>query len=55
MRVGVKKEKIENDNLDDFPKFLSDMYTSMSTALKKGVQFMFGTLQQKLTTLFSNF
>jgi len=31
-----KREKIENDNLDDFPKFLSDMYTSMSTALKKG-------------------
>lgn len=31
-----KREKIANDKLDDFPKFLYDVYTTISTALKKG-------------------
>jgi len=31
-----KREKIANDKLDDFPKFLCDVYTTISTALKKG-------------------
>ena len=31
-----KREKIANDKLDDFPKFLYDAYTTLTTALKKG-------------------
>lgn len=31
-----KREKIANDKLEDFPKFLYDVYTTISTALKKG-------------------
>jgi DNA modification methylase len=31
-----KREKIANDKLDDFPQFLYDVYTTISTALKKG-------------------
>ena len=31
-----KREKIANDKLDDFPKFLYDVYTTISTGLKKG-------------------
>jgi site-specific DNA-methyltransferase (adenine-specific) len=31
-----KREKIANDKLQDFPKFLYDVYTTISTALKKG-------------------
>jgi len=31
-----KREKIANDKLDDFPKFLYDVYTTISTSLKKG-------------------
>lgn len=31
-----KREKIANDKLDDFPKFLYDVYTTIATALKKG-------------------
>jgi DNA modification methylase len=31
-----KREKIANDKLDDFPKFLYDVYITISTALKKG-------------------
>jgi len=31
-----KREKIANDILDDFPKFLYDVYTTIATALKKG-------------------
>ena len=31
-----KRESIANDKLDDFPKFLYDVYTTISTALKKG-------------------
>jgi DNA modification methylase len=31
-----KREKIVNDKLEDFPKFLYDVYTTISTALKKG-------------------
>lgn len=31
-----KREKIANDKLDDFPKFLYDVYTTISIALKKG-------------------
>jgi site-specific DNA-methyltransferase (adenine-specific) len=31
-----KREKIANDKLDDFPKFLYDVYTTLATALKKG-------------------
>jgi DNA modification methylase len=31
-----KREKIANDKLDDFPKFLYNVYTTISTALKKG-------------------
>jgi site-specific DNA-methyltransferase (adenine-specific) len=31
-----KRDKIANDKLDDFPKFLYDVYTTISTALKKG-------------------
>ncbi len=31
-----KREKIANDKLDDFPKFLYDVYTTISTVLKKG-------------------
>ena len=31
-----KREKIANDKLDDFPKFLYDVYTTISMALKKG-------------------
>jgi site-specific DNA-methyltransferase (adenine-specific) len=31
-----KREKIANDKLDDFPKFMYDAYTTISTALKKG-------------------
>lgn len=31
-----KREKIANDKLDDFPKFLYDVYTTISTALKRG-------------------
>ena len=50
-----KREKIANDKLDDFPKFLYDVYVTISTALKKEVQFMFGTLHLKLTTLFNSF
>jgi site-specific DNA-methyltransferase (adenine-specific) len=31
-----KREKIANDKLEDFPKFLYDVYTTIATALKKG-------------------
>lgn len=31
-----KRDKIANDKLDDFPKFLYDAYTTLSTAVKKG-------------------
>ena len=31
-----KREKIANDKLEDFPKFLYDAYTTLSTVLKKG-------------------
>jgi site-specific DNA-methyltransferase (adenine-specific) len=31
-----KREKIANDKLEDFPKFLYDVYTTISTALKNG-------------------
>jgi site-specific DNA-methyltransferase (adenine-specific) len=31
-----KRDKIANDKLDDFPKFLYDVYTTIATALKKG-------------------
>jgi site-specific DNA-methyltransferase (adenine-specific) len=31
-----KREKIANDKLEDFPKFLYDVYTTISTGLKKG-------------------
>jgi site-specific DNA-methyltransferase (adenine-specific) len=31
-----KREKIANDKLDDFPQFLYDVYTTISTALRKG-------------------
>jgi site-specific DNA-methyltransferase (adenine-specific) len=31
-----KREKIANDKLDDFPQFLYNVYTTISTALKKG-------------------
>lgn len=31
-----KREKIANDKLEDFPKFLYDVYTTISTVLKKG-------------------
>lgn len=31
-----KREKIANDKLEDFPQFLYDVYTTISTALKKG-------------------
>jgi DNA modification methylase len=31
-----KREKIANDKLDDFPKFLYDVYTTISISLKKG-------------------
>ena len=31
-----KREKIANDKLDDFPQFLYDAYTTLTTALKKG-------------------
>jgi DNA modification methylase len=31
-----KREKIANDKLDDFPQFIYDVYTTISTALKKG-------------------
>lgn len=31
-----KREKIANDKLEDFPKFLYNVYTTISTALKKG-------------------
>jgi site-specific DNA-methyltransferase (adenine-specific) len=31
-----KREKIANDKLEDFPKFLYDVYVTISTALKKG-------------------
>jgi site-specific DNA-methyltransferase (adenine-specific) len=31
-----KREKIANDKLDDFPQFLNDVYTTISTVLKKG-------------------
>jgi len=31
-----KREKIANDKLDDFPQFLYDVYTTISTVLKKG-------------------
>jgi DNA modification methylase len=31
-----KREAIANDKLDDFPQFLYDAYTAISTALKKG-------------------
>jgi site-specific DNA-methyltransferase (adenine-specific) len=31
-----KREKIANDKLDDFPKFMYDAYTTISTALNKG-------------------
>lgn len=31
-----KREKIANDKLDDFPKFLYNAYTTLTTALKKG-------------------
>lgn len=31
-----KREKIANDKLDDFPKFLYDVYTTIATVLKKG-------------------
>ena len=31
-----KRDKIANDKLDDFPKFLYDVYTTISTVLKKG-------------------
>jgi site-specific DNA-methyltransferase (adenine-specific) len=31
-----KRDKIANDKLDDFPKFLYDAYITLTTALKKG-------------------
>ena len=31
-----KRDKIANDKLDDFPKFLYDVYTNITLALKKG-------------------
>jgi len=31
-----KREKIANDKLDDFPNFLYDVYTTLSTSVKKG-------------------
>jgi len=31
-----KRKKIANDKLEDFPKFLYDVYTTISTVLKKG-------------------
>jgi len=31
-----KRDKIANDKLDDFPQFLYDAYTTLSTAVKKG-------------------
>jgi len=31
-----KREKIANDKLEDFPQFLYDAYTTLTTALKKG-------------------
>lgn len=31
-----KREKIANDKLDDFPQFLYDVYTAITTVLKKG-------------------
>ena len=31
-----KREKIANDKLDDFPQFLYDAYSTLTTALKKG-------------------
>jgi site-specific DNA-methyltransferase (adenine-specific) len=31
-----KREKIANDKLEDFPQFLYDVYTTISTVLKKG-------------------
>ena len=31
-----KRDKIANDKLDDFPKFLYDAYVTLTTALKKG-------------------
>ncbi len=31
-----KRESIANDKLEDFPKFLYDVYTTIGTALKKG-------------------
>ena len=31
-----KRDKIANDKLDDFPQFLYDVYTTLTTALKKG-------------------
>lgn len=41
---------IENDSManDDFYKFLYDFYSALTTAVKKGGRFMFGTHHRKL-------